>query len=176
MSTTLIIVLAVSAIAALVHPVLMRTFARSIQPRRLALAAVGDELLTSPHLSDREKDVIDRMLDDAYSCMPMLKMTVVMPWVFARCMFDGPFRETVRRSGPRPADKDTMDRVKRFKALFMQSISAANPFATLVCMLEIGLIAFLLFPLGRLAMTLGIIQTALTKSEEDRNGSGHVHA
>jgi hypothetical protein len=180
MSMTLTYVLGLTALVAIIHPLLMRAITRSVQPGRLELADTGDRLLASPHISEKDsekdKDVIDGMLNDAFSCVAMLKMVLFVPFVATRVAVDARYRSQVSSAGPKTNDHEARRDLERFKKLFIRSIAAANPLATVICALEISIVTFLLFPLGQMTMVANILSSALRKTEERRGENGNAHA
>src|SRR5690349_10988469 len=66
-------------LALLSYPLLMRWLAEVAQPTRLRMADLGKELLASPYLDEKQKELVDNWLDDAYDWRFMILFALLMP-------------------------------------------------------------------------------------------------
>jgi hypothetical protein len=155
LSLTATIVLVGFVIAAILYPIGMRALARSAQAERLQLAALGDELLSSPTLSEEGKDIIENMLDDAYNWRVMLLLTVRIPLSSWRIAL-----RHHKNGHLTPAHAETRRKVDCFLMMFIRSVAVANPLAAVICAIEMAVLALLLFPMGRLYLAPRIAASA----------------
>jgi hypothetical protein len=128
------------AIVAVVYPVAMRLLLETAQPMRLKLAALGNELLDEPALSEKQRNLIMGMMDDAWDWRFMLFSLIAAPR-FA-------WRLLVKRSLPNPfhqfSDPVVRSKVEKIAGYFALSTGAANPLAFAVFVFEFLLLAILL--------------------------------
>jgi hypothetical protein len=154
-----------AAVVAFAYPIAMRFIARAVQPSRLEMAALGDELLTSPHISEIDKGFIEMQLDEAFDWRDMLMIMIVIPIMAPKFILDRP-----DRYWPNIQDEAVRKKFERFFTLSYRSASAANPICAVVCSIEFALLGLILVPLGRLAWQLPFIVDAARRSDRMLDG------
>jgi|SRR5579863_895343 len=147
MTTTQTIAVVVGVAMLIGYPIFMRFLAERMQPSRLKMADVGKLLLEHPDLSQDHKKLIRSMLDDAYSPVFMIMLTIVTP-VFGplAALGIGPSMPTINNLEARELFDNFTDR-------YNASISAANPLFSIIAAIEMALLTIVLFPIGQLSRT-----------------------
>lgn len=133
-------ILLVGIAVAVVYPLLMRVILDRVQPLRLKLAELGNQLLESSTLPEAHKRVVVGMLDDAFEWRFMFSALYSFP-VFAWTRLRGR-----RLSDPFAQIRNTDDKDKMLEMTgrFAASVVAANPLVAFVVALEFAVIALLL--------------------------------
>ncbi|QEX24805.1 hypothetical protein FRZ61_47470 [Hypericibacter adhaerens] len=162
MSTDIAIVLGAIAIAAFAYPLIMRAIARAVQPSRLEMAALGDELLGSPYVSDDDKNTIEAMLGDAFNWRNMVLLALLLPLRAPAFILN---RSKAERHWPKISDDATRAKFERFMGLGIRSDSAANPIFALICGVEVALLTVLMVPLGKVSWQLPLFVNTTRESE-----------
>lgn len=137
------IALATVIVALLVYPLITSGLARAVQPLRLRMADLGCELLASPHISERDKNVIDGMLADAYRWRTLAEFVVFLPVYMVQMR---------RRRVPKIVieDAETRKKFREFMSLHLTSAIAANPVFAFLLVIELFFVIVFLLCLGSL--------------------------
>lgn len=125
-------------VAAVIYPVVMRVLAQALQPMRLNMADMGNDLLGSPKLTEPQKKQITSMLDDAFEWRFMLVAVLFFPALVVRKAL-GRLPQTPL---DRVSDKETEKLLDRFMIRLIVSLAAANPICFVILGFEFVVIVF----------------------------------
>lgn len=136
-------ILLLFAAVAVAHPLAMRLFAERISENRTRMFASAKVLLTSPHLSRKQKCMLRSMLRDSVSWTSLPQIAMTFPLFF--------ISQSIRHQGRdlmSVADPETALQAEQFCDDFVKSIVAANPFFVPILAIELGLAAIVLLSKG----------------------------
>lgn len=150
----------ISVIALLAYPLTMRLLAHLVQPTRLRMADLGNELLASPHVNELGKDIILSMLKDAYSWQAMAEFVVYMPvYVVKRARGKKP------KLGMEIRDASTRKKFDDFVSNHMTSAAAANPLCCVIMVLEMAIVFGILTSVGAMTKINEVMLSASVYAE-----------
>ena len=147
---------------AAVYPVVMRVLARVVQRKRLRMADIGSILARQDDLPHEWREMVAWMLETAYSpkTMALFAMTISLYVIDVLRGKDAPL--------PNIVDKNTRDLIEELTSNHIASAAAANPVFALIASLELSLISFFLYPLGKGSKGAKIEFAALVRAEQAR--------
>jgi len=106
---------------------------RGVRRNRMQLAELGRRLLASPHLTEREKQIVDALLEDAFDWRIMLDVARRLPQTVpdgAQTRHDPDFEAFLAKPD-----------VAEFLRCFTRSAEAANPAASLFVWIVFAVLA-----------------------------------
>ncbi len=110
---------------------------RGVRRDRMQLAALGRRLLTSPHLTEREKKIVDALLEDAFDWRIMWRIMLDVARRLPQTVPDG----AQTRHDPDFEAFLAKPDVAEFLRCFMRSAEAANPAASLFVWIVFAVLA-----------------------------------
>lgn len=144
MSKAMVVLIAFTGVA-FAYPVLMRLLAGRLQPMRVRMLKLGDKLLNSPSTTAAQKDLVQSMIDDAFSSKFMFSASLILPvYTLARAVFrfqaPSPFRDI---------PQSVATQLDQFQGYHLRATAAANPICAIILALEL---LFLWLPLRALGL------------------------
>lgn len=130
--TYILVIVALLAI----YPIVMVRLVRFMQPMRLEMADLGEQLAQDEFLTADQKKGIVEMLDRAFSAWPMIVMVVMMPFIAVAAIIEA-CRD---RRPPKMLTKhpETEADYDRFMTRFFLSTMAANPLFAVIFVFELA--------------------------------------
>lgn len=160
-SNELLIVISILTVIFL-YPVVHFLLQRRLQPLRMRLFDLGDRLLDSKDLSERDARIVFSMMKDAYSWKVAASIAIFIP-VYALVSLKG----QRKKESFAAYEGKTRDSLKQFIGLFITSAMGACPPAALAIMLMVMITVPVLLVRGQLSK-LGSIQSNILWFSEAR--------
>jgi hypothetical protein len=158
----------VFAVMAFAYPVIKRLLLEYARPRRMAMIATAEELLSSDKITEEERDIINDMLTEAFDWRPMFWAMIMYPVVFVQVVMN--------IGGIRDKNNGILNsqRCGEFCDLHHVVTAAANPVAALVFHIEVA-VSFALLAFFTGIRLLPILRTTTiikaTTHHEPNNGA-----
>jgi len=150
-----------------VYPIVHVLLFRRMHPLRMRLLDLGDDLLDSNLLSDREARIVYRAMVDMCNWKVAVFFALAVPVYLVRQVF------TLKRSDVslQNYSAETREKFSVFMRLFLTSIMAACPIAAVLIVLELMIILPVLFLMGRLQKLTTFQMTIFSLREQHFRGS-----
>lgn len=118
-----------------------------LHPTRMEIVALGDKMLDDTRVSEEVSNRISATMDSAYSTGLGWVFTLSMPFAAVAAIYDA------ARGRPDPVSDvpaDLTEDYRRFMRLSFFSIVGNSPLASLICSIEVLILAAFVAPLGRI--------------------------
>lgn len=158
------IVLGLLVVAFIAYPIIVSVLSKLVQPTRLKMADLANEILSSDKLDNDQREMIQGRVNDAYSSRFMFAMVILMPPFVLGRIFN------FIRAPKTPYDVDDLDlrgKILELEGLHTRATAAANPICAVILAIEVAILVAALVPLGmiRRAITLLMEGAQYTESK-----------